>query len=211
MSERTTVSLSPAGERVGERADGISAIPDRCRPLDSARGERLLPLILLALVGCGSVDKPDGGTDGAVLWPEGTLELGGVGADGGFAPMAAEVEATPGAQGGFHVPVMYRVTGQALPGVLFEHRIQRTGDATLVSKGTRTYDVTPVASGQSWTTTSAVIIFLCPTPVGVNVVGESLTFEVTATKGGELLGKASASAVFRCTAGDTFCESICKG
>jgi hypothetical protein len=167
---------------------------------------------LLVLTGCaGPIDPPDGGSDGGALWPEGTLELGAEGPDGGFVAMPAEVEATPGAQGGFHVPVVYRVTGKALPGVLFEHRIRRTRDNTLVSKGTRTWDVSPVGAGQSWTTAGAVIIFLCPTPVGVNVVGESLTFEVTATKGGELLGTAGASAQFRCPAGDAFCESICKG
>jgi hypothetical protein len=167
--------------------------------------------LLFASACGGPVGKPDGGSDGGAQWPEGTLELGGLGPDGGFAKMAVEVEATPGAQGGFHIPVTYRVNGQALPGVLFEHRIERTRDATLVSKGTRTWDVAPGAAGESWTTPGAVIIFICPTPVGVNVVGESLTFEVTATKGGELLGKASASAVFRCSPGDSFCESICKG
>ncbi len=161
------------------------------------------------LVGCGAIDKPDAGSDGGARWPEGTLSLGGEAPDGGgFITLPPEVQATPGAQGGFHVPVMYRVTGEALAGVRFDHRVTRTRDATLVSKGNRTLDVGP---GQSWTTPSAVIIFLCPTPVGVSVVGEELNFEVTATKDGALLGKASALSVFRCPPGDSFCASICRG
>ena len=168
-------------------------------------------LLLFLLAGCGGVGQPDGGTD-AGAWPEGALELGAEEPDGGgFIAMPSESFATPGAQGGFHVPVMYRVTGPSLPGVVFEHRVTRSRDGRLVSKGTRTLDVGPVAAGASWTTPGAVIIFLCPTPVGVSVVGEDLSFEVTATKGGALLGKAGASTVFRCPAGNAFCDSICRG
>jgi hypothetical protein len=180
------------------------------RPSTPLGASGALLLVLLAC-GCGHSDKPDGGSDGGAQWAEGTLELGNASPDGGFQQMPVEVEATPGAQGGFHIPVMYRVNGKAVAGVLFEHRIERTRDAALVSKGTRTFDVTPVSAQESWTTPGAVIIFICPTPVGVSVVGEALTFEVTATKDGELLGKATASAVFRCAPGDSFCESICKG
>lgn len=180
--------------------------------MGAAPGVTLSLMLALILAGCaGPLGGPDGGSDGGARWADGALELGGVGPDGGFVTLPAETEATAGAQGGFHIPVMYRITGEALPGVVFEHRIRRTRDDTLVSKGNRTWDVVPVGSGESWTPTGAVIIFLCPTPVGVNVVGEELTFQVTATRGGELLGTAEARSVFRCTAGDTFCESICKG
>ena len=85
----------------------------------------VLLLIIVGLVGCGvgPID-PDGGTDGGALWPEGTLELGGEDA-GAFTMFPAELQAIPGAQGGFHVGVMYRVTGKALAGVKFEHRVTR--------------------------------------------------------------------------------------
>lgn len=171
-------------------------------------------LLLLMLVGCeGPPGGPDGGRDGgAPLWAEGTLELGSEGADGGaLFPLPAEVQATPGAQGGFHVPMLYRVTAPANPGVVFEHRVTRVRDDVLVSKGQRTMNIDPVAAGQSWTSPGAIIIFICPTPVGVNVVGEELNFEVTATKSGELLGKASGRATFRCPSGDGFCAAICSG
>ena len=107
--------------------------------------------------------------------------------------------------------MLYRVTGESQAGVQFEHKIRRASDNTLVSRGTRTLDVGPVAAGASWTTPGAVIIFICPTPVGVNVIGEPLNFEVTATKGGALLGTAAASTVFRCPDGNAFCYSICRG
>ena len=166
---------------------------------------------LVVLAGCGTIDKTDAGSDGGARWPEGALALGGEAPDGGFVTLPPEVQATAGSQGGFHVAVVYRVTGEALPGVRFEHRVTRTRDATLVSKGNRTVDVVPVAAGESWTTPGAVRVFLCPTPVGVSVVGEELTFEVTATKDGALLGQSSARSVFRCPPGDSFCDSICRG
>lgn len=170
--------------------------------------------LLLFLAACGELKGgPDGGRDGGdPLWAEGALELGAESPDGGaLFPLPAEVQATPGAQGGFHVPMLYRVTAPAMPGVLFEHRVTRGRDGALVSKGSRTMNLDPVAAGESWTSPGAIIIFICPTPVGVNVVGEELNFEVTATKAGELLGKASGRSTFRCAPTDGFCASICSG
>ncbi len=170
----------------------------------------LLP-IFVSLVGCVAIELPDGGIDGgAVLWPEGTLELGGDDA-GAFTTFPAEVQAIPGAQGGFHVGVMYRITGQALAGVKFEHRVTRVRDGVLVSKGTRILDVNPVAAGASWTTEDPITVFICPTPVGVNVLGEALRFEVKALKNDAVLSEASATTTLRCPAGDGFCASICAG
>lgn len=174
----------------------------------------LLP-IFVSLVGCVAIELPDGGTDGGVaLWPEGTLELGGGDATGAFTAFTAfpaEVQATPGAQGGFHVGVRYKITGKALPTVRFEHRVTRVRDDVLVSKGARVLDVDPVAAGESWTSQETIIIFICPTPVGVNVLNEELRFEVTALKNGAVLNQTSANATFRCAAGDGFCASICAG
>ena len=175
------------------------------------RSDRTVVLVALLFSACAGIDGPDAGTDaGVVIWPAGTLELGAE-ASGAFSTFPAQVQATPGAQGGYHVAVMYRVTGKALPGVLFEHRVTRARDGTLVSKGNRTMSVDPVAAGQSWVSPGAVIIFICPTPVGVSVLGEELNFEITASKGGEILGKVSARAGFGCPSGDSFCASICSG
>jgi hypothetical protein len=161
--------------------------------------------LLLLLGGCGHPGAPDAGVDVGV-WA--AFALGIEGLDAGFEAFPSEVEATAGAQGGFHVPVMYRVqVDQALDGVHFEHRVRRVTDNRLVSKGERRFDV--AASG--WTTSSAVVVFICPTPVGVAVVNEVLSFEVTATRAGQTLGTAAATAVFHCPSGDPYCLTVCKG
>ncbi len=185
-------------------------------PPGEGRGEgaRILLCASLVLTGCiVGPGTPDGGDDGGgpiIIWPEGTLELGGEDA-GSFVTFPALAQATPGAQGGYHVPVMYKVTGQVQAGVTFEHRVTRKSDGVLVSKGNRTMNVDPTAAGQSWFTPGPVIIFICPTPVGVAAVDQLLHFEITATKAGEVLGKASGDAQFGCPAGDNFCASICAG
>lgn len=164
--------------------------------------------LLAALSACpGPIDVPDGGPDGGA-WPDGAFTLGAEGADGGYLALPAELTGTPGAQGGFHVSVLYAVTGEAAAGVVFEHKVRRSSDNTLVSKGQRTFDVGPLSG---WTPQGGIIIFMCPTPVGVNIIDEALRFEVTASQGGTLLGTASGTAIFRCPQGDSFCASVCKG
>ena len=160
------------------------------------------------MVGCITPVVPDGGMDaGPVVWPEGTLELAGE--DGGAFPFQAQ--AVPGAQGGYHVPVMYKVNGVTERMVTFEHRVTRMSDGVLVSKGHRSLNIEPAAGSPSWMTDGPVIIFICPTPVGVGVVDQWLHFEITAVKAGEVLGRTAGDAQFGCPAGDSFCASICAG
>lgn len=176
---------------------------------EARRGLGLLLVGALALPGCGAGGAGDGGLDGgAPAWPDGTLTLGGEGADGGFVTLTGQVEGAPGSQGGYHVPLRYQVSGAAAPGVVFQHRVTRAVDGALVSKGERTWDVGPASP---WTSERPTIVFLCPTPVGVNVVAEPLVFVVTATRDGQLLGAARATATFGCPPGDAFCERICSG
>lgn len=166
-------------------------------------------LTLGLLSACGVGTKPDGGLDGSIpQWPEGTLELGVEAPDGGFLAMPAYVEASPGSQGGYHVSVTYRVSGEVASGVTFDHRVTRARDGVLVSKGGRSWDAGTAAP---WVSDPAARVFLCPTPVGVNIVGEALLFQLTATKTGTLLGTAQATATFGCPPGDAFCERICGG
>jgi hypothetical protein len=166
---------------------------------------------------CACPELPPGPEDsggGEPLWPAGTVEFGVPVSEEDFAfqPMPASLELHPGAQGGFHVPVSYRV-GRSEPGATFEHRVRRVRDGVLVSRGTREFDVEAPSDGGAWTADFPVVVFLCPTPVGVNVVDEELTFEVTVTReGGVLLGRGTAKAVARCpSANASFCNSICKG
>lgn len=165
-------------------------------------------------VGPGGADGGDGGQLTA-SWPDGALVLGhnqhaGQGADLAlFEPLPAEVLLTPGAQGGFHVEVIYRVTAQTVPGASFAHRVTKLDGGVLVSKGTRRFDVAPDA-GADWQS-EPFPVFMCPTPVGVSVLNEPVFFEITATSAdGGLLGRTSGTTTIRCEAGQ-YCETICKG
>ncbi len=171
-------------------------------------------LTLVALVVCACHPPPtddDGGTPGDTLWPEGTVEIGTPVSDSEvtYEAMPAALDLHQGAQGGFHAPVLFRVNGQVESGAIFTHRLTRSSDGVLVSKGARAFDVT----GGAWVTASVVPLFLCPTPVGVNIVDQALTFELTVTRvGGAVLGRAKAMAVVHCPASaQAFCASICKG
>ncbi|MBL8918770.1 MAG: hypothetical protein JNJ54_07935 [Myxococcaceae bacterium] len=168
--------------------------------------------VLLAVVfaACGPPGPtPDGGVDAG---PEQELTLGTTGPDGGFVALGGlEVDAIPGSQGGFHVNLLYTLPAGGVGTLTFDHRVVRTSDQKLVSLGTRTYDLP--ASGVAWTTSTPVTVFMCPTPVGVDIIGKELLFSVKAKDAaGNPVGAGSARATFRCgSAGGTFCESICKG
>lgn len=160
--------------------------------------------------------SPDAGADAgtADAWPAGTLELGTPASDTdpSFVPLPAALDLHAGPQGGFHVLLLYRVGGgRTEPGARFEHRIRRALDGLVVAQGTRTFDVAPGAGG-SWVTDPAVIVFLCPSPPGVDLEGPELSFEIVATRpGGAVLGRVTAKTVLRCPAGSAACANICKG
>lgn len=160
-----------------------------------------------SLFACGEGPKrPDAGDAGDPEWPSGALEVG-ANVMNDFAPFPAEVPLVAGAQGGYHVEVRYRVTGQRASEVLFTHRARKL-DGTLVSRGTRQFDVAP--DGGAWVS-ELFPVFMCPTPIGVSVANESVTLEVEATaRDGGILGRATGTTTLRCEAGQ-YCEVICKG
>lgn len=165
--------------------------------------------LTLVLAACGTRMVPDdaGVITDAPLWADGTMTIGSE-LDGGYVPMPAEVELHPGAQGGFHVPVRYEIVGKTEPDVIFEHQVRRARDGVLVSRGSRTSDVT----GPIWDS-DLVVVFMCPTPLGVNVEGEEVNFVVNVKRAsGALLTTSSTKTVLKCPADNqSFCQSICKG
>ncbi len=167
---------------------------------------KTVALLSLLVIGCVPPPKP-----GVTLWEAGTLQLGVALSDSDpkFVAMPKDVELHPGAQGGFHVPVMYQVTGEREDKALFEHTVRRSRDMALVSRGSRTLDV----SGSPWVTAQPIPTFMCPTPVGINIIGEELIFEVTVTSSvGVILSRETAKTSLHCPmANSDFCESICKG
>lgn len=171
---------------------------------------RLAPLALvLGLVACGPPGPgPDGGVDAGEA---AALELGTTSADGGFVALLGDVDAIPGSQGGYHVNLLYTLPTGGRGEVTFEHRVVRASDERLVSTGVRTFDLGPAAA--SWTSPAPVTVFMCPTPVGVDIIGKELLFSVKAKDAaGRVLASGSGRATFRCgPAAGAYCESICKG
>lgn len=168
-----------------------------------------LALIALLFVGCGVPGGKDGGVDGGTpSWPEGALSVGTISTTSGdgFAPFGTEVGLTPGAQGGYHVETRYKIVGQSATDVLFTHIVRLTDGGTLVSRGTRRFDI----DTDPWVSENFPV-FMCPTPVGVNVANEFVTFEITATApDGGLLGRTGGTTKLRCDPG-AYCETICRG
>jgi hypothetical protein len=163
----------------------------------------------VALGACPVDPSDDAGT---LEWPDGAFEIGTLvsDVDPTFRPLPTELALQPGAQGGFHAPLLYRVSGETLKGALFEHRARRAKDDVLVSVGSRVFNVQ--SDGGPWVSEGMVVVFLCPTPVGVRVQDEELNFEVTVSRDGGVVGRAHAHSVVRCPAGSqSFCESICRG
>lgn len=174
---------------------------------------RFQVVVTICAIACSACQPPplrnDGGT---ALWPDGAFQLGTSVSDldSSFQALPGELLLHAGAQGGFHAPLVYRVDHETEAAVVFDHRVTRTRDGVLVSKGTRTFDVSPVSG--TWVSDGPVVIFLCPTPVGVSVEDESLTFEITASKDSTLLGRATGQVIVHCPdSGKAFCQSVCRG
>lgn len=174
----------------------------------------VLPLAAMLLVAaCGPPNpNPDGGTlpDGGELVA--ALELGTTDSSGGFVLLTGDVNATPGSQGGFHINVLYKLPEGGVGTVTFEHRVVRAADDKLVSLGSREWDL-GLFKVNSWSSPNPVNVFICPTPVGIDVIGKELLFTVKAKDStGKTLASGTARATFRCGPnGGAFCDSICKG
>ena len=145
---------------------------------------------------------------GAPLWPEGTLVFGTTDDNGEiFALIGEQIELHRGLQGGNHTYAKYQISGQRSASAVFENRVRRARDGLLVSRGSRTFDVAPVDGGL-WLSEGNIVMFLCPTAAGVNIVNEPLHFEVTVKSAtGQFLGRAAATSTLECTG----CEADCGG
>lgn len=170
-------------------------------------------LVVLLAAACGPpTPSPDGGTlpdGGAVL---GQVELGTTNDQGAYVALTGDAFATPGAQGGFHVNTFFRLPAGGQGSITFDYRVVRASDDKLVSLGSRQFDL-GLFKVDSWTNMTPVTIFMCPTPVGIDIIDRELVFMVKAKNAdGQVLAEGSARAVFRCgpNAG-TYCTNICKG
>jgi len=162
-----------------------------------------------ALVGCG------GG--GGMQPPPGDamLALGSAEQDGsGFVALGGDATLVPGAQGGFHIWLKYRVEGMAPEKVKVHRESHRVSDDALVLLTDGTQDVGAPGPDGWWELPAALPSFMCPTPIGINVIDERIVFEVTlSTMDDAPLAKSSAEATVHCPDGDqaAFCAKICSG
>lgn len=131
----------------------------------------------------------------------------------GFEEMPGAATLRPGAQGGFHVWVSYRVKGKTGPFKAL-HTVRREVDAKLLSRGERRLEL-GTAGDDGWRQSDAATpAFLCPTPLGLNAIDEDVVFEVRLLgEDGVELAKQQVKTKLQCPVGDQaeFCQRICKG
>ncbi|MGZ3425365.1 MAG: hypothetical protein ACXVCV_01895 [Polyangia bacterium] len=171
------------------------------------RGGALTVALLVAGCGGGGTHPPPG---------DAMLALGGAAAsDGsGFVPLGGDQTLVPGAQGGFHVWLKYRVAGMAPEKVHVHRETRRVSDDALVLLADGTQDVGAADTDGWWELPAALPSFMCPTPIGISVIDERMVFDVTLTTlDGAPLAKSSAEATVHCPTGDqaAFCAHICSG
>jgi len=158
------------------------------------------------------------GCGGGQTTPQGPayLLVGGAEASGdGFVPLTGDVTLVPGAQGGFHVWLKYRVTGMPAGPMRVRHSAARAEDGRPVLVGqSRPVDIGAPGPDGAWEAPKAVPAFMCPAPVGTPIDGTPIKFRVELLDANDhavLSGDAEATP--HCPDGDqaTFCAHICSG
>ena len=161
-----------------------------------------------ALVGCGGapMQPPPGNA---------MLALGSAASDGsGFVELGGDATLVPGAQGGFHVWLKWRIQGMAPAKVRVHRESHRVSDDALILRADGTAEVGSPAADGWWELPAAQPSFMCPTPLGISVIDQKIVFDVTVTtEDGASVAKSSAEATVHCPADATgeFCNKICSG
>jgi hypothetical protein len=175
------------------------------------RHAALIAAFVVAGCGGGSVMKQPPPSDGMLLLGTAAASDGS-----GYVPLAGDQTLVPGAQGGFHVWLKYRVAGMAPEEVHVHRESRRASDNALVLLTDGTQDIgTPGPDDDGWwELPTALPSFMCPTPIGISVIDELIVFDVTlSTSDGAPLAHSSASATVHCPDGAQadFCAKICSG
>ncbi len=158
----------------------------------------------------GEADGGPGPDDLATLAIGGTPDDGG----GGFVPLGGDAPLIPGSQGGFHVWLKYRITGMAPGLVKVRHSARRASDARLVLTAERRQELGPATTDGYWELPAALPAFMCPSPLGVRVVDETIRFRIEVLSAdGAPVAQGEAEATPRCPSGThaDFCARICSG
>jgi hypothetical protein len=170
----------------------------------------LIPLVLLvgALGACSPAAPQHPIGTGSVL-------IGTPAADGtGFLPLQGDQPLVPGAQGGFHVWLSYRVQGMSPGQVTVKRTVRRVSDNRLLLTTSGVQQVGEAGPDGYWELPAPIPSFMCPTPLGVKVEDQPAVFDlVILDASGTVLGEGNAEATPRCpTDGQAaFCQRICNG
>ena len=119
------------------------------------------------------------------------LTLGTAATDGsGFEALGGDATLVPGAQGGFHIWLKYRISGMAPETVKVHRESRRVSDDALVLLADGSVDVGAAGEDGWWQLPAAQPSFMCPTPIGIGVIDERMVFEVTHhDRGGRAAGE----------------------
>ena len=147
--------------------------------------------------------------------PAGGVTLGTTALDGtGFLPLEGDQPLVPGAQGGFHIWLKYRVMGMPVGKVKVHREARRVSDNHLLLTTDGVQEIGEPGPDGTWELPEPIPSFMCPSPIGVQVQDQPARFELRLeSEDGMPLGEGSAIATPRCpdTAQKQFCEKICAG
>jgi hypothetical protein len=174
-------------------ASALAALVVGCAPASPPPPPPPTPPVARADLAIGA---PDGSTGAMVPFTDGQ-----------------QVELVAGAQGGFHVWLEYALRDLPPGFYTLERNAHRVSDDAVVLRYTGTVEVGAPAGDGWWTAPSPIPMFMCPTPIGISIVGEPIAFllRVLDDAGGEL-ARAGVTLVPRCPAAQLdFCTRICTG
>jgi hypothetical protein len=168
----------------------------------------MLPILALSwLAGCGGGPPPVTGPGSITL---GTTTVAG----DGFLALEGDQVLVPGAQGGFHVWLKYRVKGMTPGKVMVKRTARRVSDNRLILTTEASQEIGPMGEAGYWEVPTAIPSFMCPSPLGVKVFDIPVVFDVKVFgPDGQTLAESTAEAVPHCPTDDQeqFCRSICAG
>jgi hypothetical protein len=164
----------------------------------------------LFAVGCGGAAVHSG----TVSVGLGTSSLDG----SGFLPLEGDQTLVPGAQGGFHVWVKWKVEGMSPQKIHVKRTVRRTSDNALILTTEAAQEVGSPDDGGWWMLPTALPSFMCPTPIGISVENQTVKFDLVLSaddngEPGAPLGETTATATPRCPSDgqQEFCQRICNG
>jgi hypothetical protein len=176
-------------------------------------------LTLLTLAGCGAAPRTTSGTPSGTPATGNTpgtaiaLTLGAPGDGGALDPLddGAAVTLVPGAQGGFHVWLAYRLRDVPAGTFTLERDAARVSDGAVVLRYRGDIAVTPASDG-SFVPDGPVPMFMCPAPIGISIIGVPIAYRLRLIDGdGQERAGAGVTLVARCPDDNAACPRICSG